>query len=85
MRANFQKNGVEWNMFADFWRLLQAYGAPETEDAYWDELHTKVTEFADKYKNEEKALHDLSCTLGVALYNYVDEKAKELEQELEIE
>lgn len=51
MKKKLDKSTAEWNMFADFWNIVQEYYIPENTDDYWKKLTVEHLEFIDKYRD----------------------------------
>ena len=51
MKKKLDKSTAEWNMFADFWKIVQEYYIPENTDDYWKKLTVEHHEFIDKYRD----------------------------------
>lgn len=47
----FKKDGLEWNMFKEFYQISLRFWKPEKGDLYWKELIATVDAFCLKYQN----------------------------------
>lgn len=48
--VKFQKGSDEWTLFQDYYRLIQKYYIPESNDSYWDDVVEEMDGFCEKYK-----------------------------------
>ena len=72
MKVKFEKGSEQWQLFVDYYKFIQDYGAPEDSDDWWQELFTKSTELCYKYGNQQY-IRDLV----MAHVNELERKAKE--------
>ena len=71
MKVEFKKNDKEYKMFTAFWILCQKYWEPEEDPDYWTKLEEDTIAFNKDFKDIR-----LSSFLGVALWNYLENKIK---------
>ena len=45
----FQKGSEEWLMFQDYYKIIQKYYIPESNDSYWDSVVEEMEGFCKKY------------------------------------
>ena len=48
--VKFGKGTKEWEMFSDYYQLIQKYYIPENKDDYWDNVVEEMDGFCEKYK-----------------------------------
>ena len=72
MEVKFEKGSERWQLFVDYYKFIQDYGAPEDSDDWWQELFTKSTELCKKYGSQHY-IRDLV----MAHVNELERKAKE--------
>lgn len=72
MKVKFEKGSEQWQLFVDYYKFIQDYGAPEDSDNWWQELFTKSTELCQKY-GSAGFIRDLV----MAHVNELERKAKE--------
>lgn len=48
--VKFQKGSDEWTLFQDYYRLIQKYYIPESNDSYWDDVVEEMDGFCKKYQ-----------------------------------
>lgn len=46
----FPKGSEEWEMFVDFWRVVQEYWIIENNDEYWKNLIGEIGKFSKAHK-----------------------------------
>lgn len=71
----FEKNGPEWLMFQDYWRLCQQFWEVEDNDQYWRELTNEADIFYKKHKNVDK---NFAMKLAVGYMESLKQKHKDL-------
>ncbi len=64
------KGSEEFEMFQDYWKLLQSVWKVEDTEEYWNEVITGIDGFHSKYKTE------FSKELSLALANELERRAK---------
>lgn len=69
----FDKQGIERQMFADFYRISEKYWEVSKDDEYWANVIRDTDEFARKYKSIP-----LAESIIVALVMYLDKKQEEV-------
>lgn len=52
MRKKLTKADVEFQMFADYYKIYQDFYIPEKGDNYWQGLISEADAFFSKYKSE---------------------------------
>lgn len=52
MRKQLTKADVDFQMFADYYKMYQDFYVPEDNDNYWQELIYAVDKFHKKYKTK---------------------------------
>lgn len=72
MEVKFEKGSEKWQLFVDYYKFIQDYGAPENSDDWWQELFAKSTELCNKYGNQHY-IRDLV----MAHVSELERKAKE--------
>lgn len=48
--VKFQKGSEEWLMFQDYYKIIQKYYIPESNESYWDALVEEMDVFCKKYQ-----------------------------------
>lgn len=46
----FQKGSEEWLMFQEYYKIIQKYYIPESNDIYWDSVVEEMDGFCKKYQ-----------------------------------
>lgn len=72
-----KQGDVEWQMFKDYWILVQQFWEPENNDEYWEQLNKAADEFHFKYPNEilaRKIAGAFVESLGIKLENKMKER-----------
>lgn len=46
----FQKGSEEWLMFQEYYKIIQKYYIPESNDSYWDSVVEEMDGFCKKYQ-----------------------------------
>lgn len=69
MKIKIEKNSKEWNMFSDYWKLLQDLWGVEESDDYWQDVRNRVEEFSNKYGA-------FGVSLSVALLNELERRSR---------
>ena len=46
----FQKGSEEWLMFQEYYKIIQKYYIPESNDSYWDSVVEEIDGFCKKYQ-----------------------------------
>ena len=69
MKVKIEKNSKEWNMFSDYWKLLQDLWGVEESDDYWQDVRNRVEEFSNKYGS-------FGVSLSVALLNELERRSR---------
>lgn len=49
MQKKFQKGDMEWEMFREYYSLIQTYAIPETDDAWVNRFVQDMVDFGEKY------------------------------------
>ena len=65
-----QKGTEEFEMFRDYWKILEENWSVEDSEAYWEKVIRDTDAFYAKYKTE------FSKELTLALINELERKAK---------
>ena len=52
MRKQMTKDDMDWQMFADYYKIYQDFYIPEASEKYWQELAEVSAKFANKYKTK---------------------------------
>ncbi len=68
MKTKIAKNDIEFQMFADYWKLLEEYFVPENDEKYWEDLLSSVRKFAKKYNS------GFAKDLGLSLIDELERK-----------
>jgi hypothetical protein len=55
MRKQLTKQDIEFQMFADYYKIYQDFYTPEDNDEYWESLIIVCEEFYRKYNNQYSA------------------------------
>lgn len=76
MKVKFEKGSEKWQMFVDYYKFIQDYGAPENSDGWWQELIDKSNELCYKYGNQQYVKD-----LVMAHVNELERKEKESKDE----
>lgn len=50
----FERGGTEWNMMADWYRLVERYWNVKKDDAWWDAMIRETDEYVNKYKTDDE-------------------------------
>ena len=66
-----QKGTEEFEMFRDFWKMLEENWGVEDSEAYWNKVIEDTDAFYRKYETE------FSNELALALINELERKAKD--------
>ena len=74
----FPKGSDEWQMFVDFWRVVQKYWIAEDNDEYWKALIKEVGDFNKTHKTR------FASKLMTAFYLEQEAKAKGEQVKLDI-
>ena len=69
MKVKIEKNSKEWNMFSDYWKLLQEVWGIEESEEYWQGVRDKVEEFPAKYGA-------FGISLSVALLDELERRSR---------
>ena len=69
MKVKIEKNSKEWNMFSDYWKLLQEVWGIEESEEYWQGVRDKVEEFSAKYGT-------FGISLSVALLDELERRSR---------
>lgn len=72
MRVKFEKNGKEFLMFNDYWKLFQSVWGIESTVEYWESVTKEAEAFAQKYGK-------LGVGLAVALLSELKRRSEEVE------
>ena len=75
MKVKIEKNSKEWNMFSDYWKLLQEVWGIEESEEYWESVKDAVEAFAGKYGR-------FGVGLGAALLAELKRRSEEDKDEL---
>jgi predicted nucleic acid-binding Zn ribbon protein len=75
MEVKFEKGSEKWQLFVDYYKFIQDYGAPEDSDEWWQELFTASTQLCNKFRSGEY-IRDLV----MAHVNELERKAKEIKK-----
>ena len=67
----FNKECYEWNMFGEYWQLVQKYYIAEDTDSYWENCINDFKCFIEKYKT------NFSRELAIAFLNNVEKQVLE--------
>lgn len=51
-KVKFDKGNREWQMFQDYWQLIQNFYEVEDTDVYWEAYIGEADKFVKKYDNE---------------------------------
>ena len=54
--VKFEKDGPEWMMFQDLYKLCQKYWITEEDDEYWISIVKEISNFIEKHKKTPFAL-----------------------------
>lgn len=68
--VKFQKGTEEFQLFKDYWTLIQSYWIPEKNDTYWDDVQKDTAEFYKKYNTS------FAKDLAIAYLNELERKSK---------
>lgn len=71
-RKKFEKGSEMFEMFMDYWKLVQDFWIVEKDDSYWDKLVEETTIFCKKYGNE-----NYPRSLALALSNELERRWKD--------
>ena len=71
MKKRLDKTTIEFQMFADYWKIVQDFYEPEDDESYWSKLIKETNEFYNKYKT------DFAKALIMAFDNEIERKWKE--------
>lgn len=74
-QCRFAKGSEQYQIFADFYKLLQLVYNFQDEDAYWDYLVKTVQMFYEKYQESEEK--ELAKSLGLWTVDYIEARYKE--------
>lgn len=69
MKVKIEKNSKEWNMFSDYWKLLQEVWGIEESEEYWKGVRDKAEEFSSKYGA-------FGISLSVALLDELERRSR---------
>ena len=67
----FQKGIEEWLMFQDYYKIIQKYYIPESNDSYWDDVVEEMDGFCKKY-----ASVPLAKKIAMAFLKTMEEELK---------
>lgn len=68
--VKLQKGTEEFEMFRDYWKMLEENWGVEDAEAYWNRVIESTNAFYRKYETE------FSKELAIALINELERKAK---------
>lgn len=66
------KETKEFQMFEDYWKMLQEHWVVEDQDSYWEEVMSSGKAFSEKYKSE------FAKELMFAFFSQLERKSKEV-------
>ena len=69
--VKFLKGSEEYQMFVDYWALVQKHYEVDDTDAYWESAVTELGKFDKKYSN-----YPLARKLALAYLDELEERAK---------
>ena len=75
MKVKIEKNSKEWNIFSDYWKLMQEVWGIEESEEYWESVKDAVEAFAGKYGR-------FGVGLGAALLTELKRRSEEDKDEL---
>lgn len=70
----FEKGSMEFEWFADFWKITQDHWMPEDSDDYWTSLVNDADGMMQKYRNDEKLLRFTEKIIGCGLLQFLEEE-----------
>ena len=69
--VKFSKDSPEWQMFTEYWSLVQKYYVPEDTESYWESVIDDLNGFI--FNNSGRFARELAK----ALQNYLEQKSRE--------
>jgi len=69
--AKFLKGSEEYQMFVDYWALVQRHYSVEDTDEYWKSALADLNKFDEKYSN-----YPLAQKLALAYVDELEERGK---------
>jgi len=73
-KIEIEKNSPEWNIYQELWQLHKAYGDPEDNDTYWDDLDKVITGWTNGYKGTD--YEEFVRMIAVGLLELLDGKLR---------
>ena len=68
----FQKGSEEWLMFQEYYKIIQKYYIPESNDIYWDSVFEEMDGFCKKYQQVP-----LAIKIAMAFLKTMEEELEE--------
>lgn len=73
-KIEIAKDSPEWKIYQELWNIHKAYGDPEDNDEYWDELNAAITEWANGYLGTD--YEEFVRMMAVGLLGLLDGKLR---------
>ncbi len=72
--TKFIKGSLEFDLFQDYWKMIQKYYITEETEAYWKAVCDDIGNFSKRY--EKTSAEELARALALAAMHFFDEKYK---------